>query len=76
MKPRRKYNPPVGTKSGEKSKVGPDIDDWEFTDVVALAVRMGRSLLPCESVIHVDGNPYNNHADNLEVNQENCNVQA
>lgn len=74
---RPSYNPPISTKfiglSGRmKSKVGDGPDDWEYTDVVAVAVQQGRALRPCESVTHLDGDILNNEVDNLELNEEGC----
>jgi hypothetical protein len=77
MTQRRRYNPPIGTEmfpgtAAMKIKIGPDIDDWEYTDRVTLSVSKGRALLPCETVVHLDGDPNNNDVDNLDVNSEEC----
>lgn len=71
------YNPPIGTRRPDafvrlKTKVGVGPDDWEYVDVVAVAVQQGRALLPCEAVIHLDDDLENNEIDNLELNREKC----
>ena len=74
---RHAYNPPISTRRPDafgrlKSKVGVGPDDWEYTDVVAVAVQQGRALRPCETVTHLDGDILNTAVDTLELNQLGC----
>jgi hypothetical protein len=77
MPRRRLYNPKAGTRRADafgrmKTKTGPNVEDWEYTDVIVMAVQQGRSIRPCEQIIHVDGDITNDAPDNLELNSEEC----